>query len=148
MSTFEFIFFNCVVLALLDVGVKLPGENHHELFHLQEKQNSRFNVLVNMIGAHYEILWETQRSGLYRWVLKMTHWGSYLILGVGAEWKADRVGGYGVSTHRGRRQSCSRGEVGHSQIVDRSVSLDVYNKSNSSWLNSGWYFLDCKDSCS
>lgn len=73
MSTFEFIFFNCVVLALLDVGVKLPGENHHELFHLQETQNSRFNVLVNMIGAHYEVS------------AKITHWGSYLILGVGAE---------------------------------------------------------------
>lgn len=36
LSTFEFISSDCVVFALLDVGVKLPGENHHVLFHLKE----------------------------------------------------------------------------------------------------------------
>lgn len=33
-STFEYLLSDCVVLVLLDMGVKLPGENHHVLFHL------------------------------------------------------------------------------------------------------------------
>lgn len=45
ISTFEYLLSDCVVLALLDVGVELPGENHHVLFHLQETQDSRVKTV-------------------------------------------------------------------------------------------------------
>lgn len=37
-STFEDLLAHCVVLALLDVGVKLPGQNHFVLLHLEVRQ--------------------------------------------------------------------------------------------------------------
>lgn len=71
-----------------------------------------------------------------------SHRGSYLIVGVEAEWKADGVGGHGVGDHGGRRQSCSKGRVGQSRTVDRTVvSLYVHNNSKPSSSHSGWNFL-------
>lgn len=52
ISTFEYLLSDCVVLALLDVGVELPGENHHVLFHLQETQDSRVKTVY---CAHNEV---------------------------------------------------------------------------------------------
>lgn len=76
------------------------------------------------------------RGPTVRFIPTDTNWGgggvsedrsSYLILGVEAEWKADGVGGYGVSDHRGRRQSCGT-ETGWSEWISR-WKLPFYSNS-------------------
>ncbi len=101
-NTFEDPLCDCVVLALLDMGVKLPGQDHFVLFHLKERQ-------------------ETHQPCVYRHRQVPNWWGvllrsSYLIMGVEAEWKAHGVLCDAVSDHRGRRQSCSRERAGQSGI--------------------------------
>lgn len=99
-STFEDPLSDCVVLALLDVFVKLPGQNHYILLHLKEPQETHASRLYTL----------RQDTMLIDNMLK--RWSSYLALGVKAEWKAHGVSGDAVSDHRGRRQSCSRDRAG------------------------------------
>lgn len=105
-------------------------------------QESRFK----MVSLH---IMKFTREVTFRFIGR----SSYLILGVEAEWKADGVGGYSVSDHRGRRQSCSKGRVGQSQTVDWVVCLYVHNHLKPSSSNSDWYglwlqeFLQLKKLC-
>lgn len=46
--TSEELLHDCVVHALLDVGVKLPGQDHHVLFHLKETRESRQSGLSRL----------------------------------------------------------------------------------------------------
>lgn len=72
-STFEDLLSDCVVLVLLDVGVKLPGQNHYVLFHLKETQEAHQSGLykhTQTLKEHTEEVFQREAPTWY-WELKL-----------------------------------------------------------------------------
>lgn len=72
-STFEDLLSDCVVLVLLDVGVKLPGQNHYILFHLKETQEAHQSGLyrhTQTLREHTEEVFQREAPTWY-WELKL-----------------------------------------------------------------------------
>lgn len=98
-STFKGPSCDCVVLTLLDVRVKLPGQNHNVTLHLKTDNNV------------------TRRQQQTHRMRRRRRRSSYIILGVKAERQVHGVGGDAAGGHSGRGQSCST-DTRRQQIFD------------------------------